>query len=65
MRKESGVESRSRIPLLGEKLPEIRVPTALGVEKIAVNYAGKWLTSFQSSSRSHLNLYDRVGCICQ
>ena len=46
MRKESVVESRNEIPLLGEKLPEIKVQTAFGVKKIPVDYAGKWLTFF-------------------
>jgi hypothetical protein len=36
MRKESAVESRNGIPLLGEMFPEIQAQTAFGVKQILV-----------------------------
>ncbi len=34
------------IPLIGEKFPEMKVPTTHGVKKIPDDYAGKWLLLF-------------------
>ena len=64
MMKESVVESRNGIPLLGEMFPEIQAKTAFGVKKIPVDYAGKWLTFF-SHPADFTSICDRVGCICQ
>jgi hypothetical protein len=41
VRKESVVESRNGIRLLGYKLPEIQAQTTFGVKKIPVDYRGK------------------------
>jgi hypothetical protein len=50
MRKQSVVESRKGIPLLGEMFPEIQAQTAFGVKMIPVDCAGKGPTVLSHSA---------------
>jgi peroxiredoxin (alkyl hydroperoxide reductase subunit C) len=40
------VEELNRMPLIGEKLPEMEVLTTHGVKKLPEDYKGKWLVIF-------------------
>ncbi|MFW6132091.1 MAG: peroxiredoxin [Candidatus Aminicenantaceae bacterium] len=42
---ENSKEMKS-IPLIGEKFPEMKVPTTHGVKNLPADYAGKWLLLF-------------------
>jgi len=39
-------ETRTGIPLLGEKMPEMEVQTTMGVKNLPGDYKGKWLVLF-------------------
>ncbi|BER93069.1 peroxiredoxin [Atrimonas thermophila] len=40
------MENQARMPLLGEKFPEMEVKTTHGIKKLPGDYAGKWFVLF-------------------
>jgi len=40
------MENQTRIPLLGEKFPEMEVKTTHGIKKLPDDYSGKWFVLF-------------------